>query len=66
MAYPKVYHDATAYLVRFGAHGPNRNEARRMIARALKTLRNLFGHERARSERRGMIFISGMMPAKVL
>jgi hypothetical protein len=62
--YPKVYHKACNYLVRFGAHGPNKAYGRHLIAQALVAIRHKFGHETARFERRCMLFISGMFPEK--
>lgn len=65
--YTKAYHDACSFLVGFGAHGgtaEQRRWARSRIAQALVDLRRAHGRERAQSERRHMLFITGMFPVK--
>lgn len=64
MTYPRAYHDACAHLVAFGGHGGNTTHDRALIARALRALRKTMGHERARFERRSMLYISGQFPVK--
>ena len=64
MTYPLVYHKAIAHLVAFGGHGGDPVRGRRLIAQALKALRAKYGRERAASERRHMLFISGQFPVK--
>jgi hypothetical protein len=64
--YPQSYHAACNELVHFGASRPERAPvARRIIARALRDLRRTMGHERARNERRHMLYISGHFPDKI-
>ena len=62
--YPQSYHDAASYLVNFGGHGPDPAKCRRNLAAALRHIRATQGRERARHERKGLMFISGHFPAR--
>jgi len=62
--YPRVYHDAINHLIAFGGHGGDRLAGRKLIARALRYMRNHYGRERAQRERYHMLFISGQFPVK--
>lgn len=62
--YPAVYHAACAHLVAFGAHNGDTRKGRRLIANALRCVKERYGSEFARHERNHMIFISGMFPIK--
>lgn len=64
MNYPPVYHKAINHLVAFGGHGGDTNAGRKLIAQALRALRDQYGRERASNERRHMLFISGQFPIK--
>ncbi len=63
MSYPKAYHVACTHLVSFGAHGGDTTRGRRLVAVALRALRDR-DRITARRERRHMLFISGMFPVK--
>ena len=65
MQYSPSYHKAIHHLVVHGGHGGDTQHGRDLIARALHALRAKHGAERARQERRHMLFISGMFPLKV-
>jgi hypothetical protein len=60
--YLPSYHAACKHLVAFGAWR-YRIRGRRLITAALRDLRRR-DRERARYERRSLLFISGMFPAK--
>ncbi len=62
--YPQAYHRACQHLVSFGAHGGDTDKGRALIAAALRALRYVHGHEKARYERLHLLFISGMFPVK--
>ena len=63
--YPNTYHLAVSELVAFGASRPERAPAaRKLIAQALRDMRNRHGRQVARNERVHMLFISGHFPDK--
>ena len=64
MNYSQPYHRAVAYLVNHGGHGPRPDECRMDLARALRHIRHAHGNDRARSERRHLLFIAGHFPAR--
>ena len=64
--YGYSYHKACNYLVAFGGYGPDPAGCRHDIAAALVQQRAAWGGERARATRRGMLFIAGHFPDKMV
>jgi len=63
MNFPREYHSACRYLVRFGGHGGCPRIGRLKIVAALRALRAI-DRELAQECRKGMLFISGHFPIK--
>ena len=63
MIFPREYHSACRYLVRFGSHGGCPRIGRIKIAAALRALRAIDAAYAVEC-RKGMLFISGYFPVK--